>query len=52
MTAAVGAFTFMLHSHLPYARQAGMWPHGEEWLHEATLECYLPLIRAFPARSG
>ena len=31
-----GAFTFVLHSHLPYARQAGMWPHGEEWVHEIT----------------
>ena len=30
-----GAFTFVLHSHLPYARNAGMWPHGEEWIHEA-----------------
>ena len=42
MTSA-GAFTFVLHSHLPYARQAGMWPHGEEWLHEAIAETYLPL---------
>jgi len=42
MTSA-GAFTFVLHSHLPYARQAGMWPHGEEWLHEGIAETYLPL---------
>src|SRR3712207_3599912 len=46
MTAPVGAFTFMLHSHLPYARQAGMWPHGEEWLHEAIAETYIPLLNA------
>jgi 1,4-alpha-glucan branching enzyme len=39
-----GAFTFMLHSHLPYARQAGMWPHGEEWVHEAIAETYVPLL--------
>jgi 1,4-alpha-glucan branching enzyme len=39
-----GAFTFMLHSHLPYARLAGRWPHGEEWIHEALLETYLPLL--------
>jgi 1,4-alpha-glucan branching enzyme len=42
----VGAFTFMLHSHLPYARQAGMWPHGEEWVHEAIAETYGPLLNA------
>ncbi len=41
-----GAFTFVLHSHLPYARQAGMWPHGEEWIHEAIAETYVPLLNA------
>jgi len=40
----VGAFTFVLHSHLPYCRQAGRWPHGEEWLHEAAAETYVPLL--------
>jgi 1,4-alpha-glucan branching enzyme len=44
--APVGAFTFVLHSHLPYARQAGMWPHGEEWVHEAIAETYVPLLNA------
>ena len=50
----VGAFTFVLHSHLPYCRQAGRWPHGEEWLHEAAAETYLPLLNALYdlARSG
>lgn len=42
----VGAFTFVLHSHLPYARMAGRWPHGEEWLHEAATETYIPLLNA------
>ena len=42
----IGAFTFVLHSHIPYARQAGMWPHGEEWIHEAIAETYLPLLNA------
>ena len=41
-----GAFTFVLHSHLPYCRQAGRWPHGEEWIHEAASETYLPLLNA------
>ena len=45
MTAS-GAFTFVLHSHLPYARQAGFWPHGEEWVHEAIAETYIPLLNA------
>ena len=44
--AQIGAFTFVLHSHLPYARQAGMWPHGEEWIHEAIAETYVPLLDA------
>ena len=42
----VGAFTFVLHSHLPYARMAGRWPHGEEWIHEAASETYIPLLNA------
>lgn len=42
---AIGAFTFVLHSHLPYARLAGRWPHGEEWLHEAATETYIPLLQ-------
>lgn len=46
MPNANGAFTFVLHSHLPYARQAGMWPHGEEWVHEAIAETYVPLWNA------
>jgi 1,4-alpha-glucan branching enzyme len=41
-----GGFTFVLHSHLPYCRQAGRWPHGEEWIHEAAAETYLPLLNA------
>ena len=42
-----GSVAFVLHTHLPYCRLAGRWPHGEEWFHEAMLECYLPLIGAF-----
>lgn len=39
-----GTFMFVLHSHLPYARLAGRWPHGEEWIHEAAAETYVPLL--------
>ncbi len=42
-----GSATVVLHTHLPYCRLAGRWPHGEEWIHEAMLECYLPLLQAF-----
>jgi 1,4-alpha-glucan branching enzyme len=42
----VGGFTFVLHSHLPYCRSAGRWPHGEEWIHEAASETYIPLLDA------
>jgi 1,4-alpha-glucan branching enzyme len=42
-----GSTTFVLHTHLPYCRLAGKWPHGEEWIHEAMLECYLPLVQTF-----
>ncbi|MEO6398609.1 MAG: 1,4-alpha-glucan branching protein domain-containing protein [Tepidiformaceae bacterium] len=47
-----GNATIVLHTHLPYCRLAGRWPHGEEWLHEAMLECYLPLLAAFRRLSG
>src|SRR5438105_4881757 len=41
-----GYFTFVLHSHLPYVRRAGRWPHSEEMIHEALAETYLPLLVA------
>lgn len=37
----------MLHSHLPYVLNHGIWPHGQDWLNEASAETYIPLIRAF-----
>ena len=49
---AQGAFAFVLHSHIPYVRQAGMWPHGEEWLHEAQAETYIPLLDALNKLDG
>lgn len=39
-----GTVAFVLHSHLPYYRKAGMWPFGEENLYEAIAETYLPLL--------
>ena len=49
---ATGSMTFVLHSHMPYCRLAGRWPHGEEWFHEAMLECYLPLLGALRRLGG
>ena len=43
---SVGSFVFMLHSHLPYYRKAGMWPFGEENLYECMSETYIPLLKA------
>lgn len=34
----------VLHSHLPWVKNAGRWPFGEEWLYEATAETYIPLL--------
>ena len=42
----VGSFVFMLHSHLPFYRKAGMWPFGEENLYECMCETYVPLLNA------
>ncbi|MBI3286606.1 MAG: DUF1957 domain-containing protein [Chloroflexi bacterium] len=41
-----GYFTFVLHTHFPYVREAGLWPFGEETLHEVMAETYLPLLNA------
>ncbi|HVD33255.1 MAG TPA: hypothetical protein VNC19_06735, partial [Gemmatimonadales bacterium] len=37
-------FVFTLHSHLPYVLNHGRWPHGSDWLSEAALDTYLPLL--------
>lgn len=41
-----GYFSFVLHSHLPYVRKGGRWPHGEEMIFEAMAETYIPLLNA------
>lgn len=43
----IGSFSFIFHSHLPYVRKAGIWPFGEEWVHEALSETYIPLLNVF-----
>ena len=42
-------FVFTLHSHLPYVLNHGRWPHGSDWLSEAAVDTYLPLLEALDA---
>jgi 1,4-alpha-glucan branching enzyme len=44
---AAGAFTFVLHGHLPYVLTHGTWPHGSDMLFECAAESYLPLLQTF-----
>lgn len=44
MSDFLGNFCLVLHGHLPYVLRHGTWPHGEDWLYEATAETYLPLL--------
>lgn len=41
---AKGFLTFVFHSHLPWVLGHGRWPHGTDWLNEATAECYIPIL--------
>ena len=42
-------FVLALHSHLPYVLNHGRWPHGSDWLCEAAVDTYLPLLEALEA---
>nr|MDO8111693.1 DUF1957 domain-containing protein [Candidatus Sigynarchaeota archaeon] len=44
MVDTIGHFTFVLHSHLPWVLNHGVWPHGTSWVNEAAAETYLPLL--------
>ncbi len=37
-------YVLALHSHLPYVLNHGRWPHGSDWLCEAAIDTYLPLL--------
>ena len=37
-------FVLTLHSHLPWVLHHGRWPHGSDWICEAALDSYLPLV--------
>ncbi len=40
-----GHLVLVLHTHLPWILGHGRSPHGQDWLHEAIAECYVPLLR-------
>jgi 1,4-alpha-glucan branching enzyme len=42
-------FVLALHSHLPYVLNHGRWPHGSDWLCEAMVDTYLPLLELLDA---
>jgi 1,4-alpha-glucan branching enzyme len=44
-----GAFCLVLHSHLPWLPGHGVWPLGEEWLFQAWVEAYVPLVAELDA---
>lgn len=37
-------FVLTLHSHLPWVLGHGRWPHGSDWICEAAVDTYLPLV--------
>lgn len=39
-------FVLTLHSHLPWVLHHGRWPHGSDWICEAAVDTYLPLVEA------
>jgi len=45
-------FVFTLHSHLPYVLNHGRWPHGSDWICEAAVDTYLPLLEVLRALSA
>ena len=52
MTAPVGRFALVLHTHLPWVAHHGTWPVGEEWLHQAWATSYQPLFAMLRRRAA
>jgi 1,4-alpha-glucan branching enzyme len=40
----VGDLALVLHSHMPYVEGFGTYPFGEEWLFDAVIRSYLPVL--------
>lgn len=43
-TESVGDLAIVLHSHMPYVEGFGTYPFGEEWLFDAAIRSYLPVL--------
>jgi 1,4-alpha-glucan branching enzyme len=41
---SAGDLAVVLHSHMPYVEGFGTYPFGEEWLFDAVIRSYLPLL--------
>ncbi len=41
---SAGDLAIVLHSHMPYVEGFGTYPFGEEWLFDAVIRSYLPLL--------
>lgn len=52
MTAPLGRFALVLHTHLPWVAHHGTWPVGEEWLHQAWATSYQPLFAMLRRRAA
>jgi 1,4-alpha-glucan branching enzyme len=44
MSETLGSFSLVLHSHLPWVLNHGVWPHGTSWVNEAAAETYIPIL--------
>jgi 1,4-alpha-glucan branching enzyme len=40
----IGDLAIVLHSHMPYVEGFGTYPFGEEWLFDAAIRSYLPVL--------
>ncbi len=40
----IGDLAIVLHSHMPYVEGFGTYPFGEEWLFDAAIRSYLPIL--------
>src|SRR5215475_8178353 len=43
---SAGDLAIVLHSHMPYVEGFGTYPFGEEWLFDAVVRSYLPVLEA------
>ena len=48
----LGELAFVLHAHLPYVRKKEKNSLEEDWLFQAILECYIPLLKVIEEMSN